>query len=75
MLVLSRKKQEAVMVGGSDTCERQFKVTVLAINGDRVRLGFDVDRDIPVHRWEVWERLHAGSQPDTPTADPATPIV
>jgi carbon storage regulator CsrA len=36
-----------------------LKVTVLEIRGARVKLGFDVDKDVPVHRWEVWERLQA----------------
>lgn len=59
MLVLSRKKQESVVVGGSDRFERMLKVTVLEINGGRVRLGFDVAADVPVHRAEVWERICA----------------
>ena len=60
MLVLSRKCQESIVVGGSDGFERLLKVTVLEIIGARVRLGFEVDRDVPVHRLEVWERLRAG---------------
>jgi len=39
MLVLSRKNQEAVMVGGSGGFERLLKVTVLEIKGGTVRLG------------------------------------
>lgn len=60
MLVLSRKSQEAVVVGGAGRFERLLKVTVLEIKGDRVRLGFEAEADIPVHRWEVWERICAG---------------
>ena len=74
MLVLSRKSQEAVVVGGSDAFERILKVTVLEINGGKVRLGFDVDADVPVHRWEVWERIHAGGRPANPKGNPAAPI-
>jgi carbon storage regulator CsrA len=59
MLVLSRKSREAVVVGGSDGFERLLKVTVLGIHGDRVKLGFDIDAAVPVHRLEVWERLQA----------------
>ena len=58
MLVLSRKANESVMVGGNDRCERQIKVTVLEIEGNRVRLGFEADNDVPVHRFEVWERIN-----------------
>lgn len=67
MLVLSRKTQESVMVGGSDSFERTLKVTVLEINGGKVRLGFEADSDIPVHRWEVWERIRAGIPPNLAT--------
>ena len=63
MLVLSRKNQEAVAVGGVAGFERLLKVTVLEIDGGRVRLGFEIDREVPVHRWEVWERIHASGQP------------
>ncbi len=59
MLVLSRKEQEAVVIGGSDGFNRLFKVRVLEICGARVRLGFEVDLDVPVHRAEVWERICA----------------
>jgi carbon storage regulator CsrA len=59
MLVLTRKCQESVVIGGSDGFERLFKVTVLEINGTKVRLGFDVATDVPVHRLEVWERIAA----------------
>jgi carbon storage regulator len=59
MLVLTRKNQESVMVGGSAGFERMLKVTVLGITGLQVRLGFEVDADVPVHRLEVWERIRA----------------
>jgi carbon storage regulator len=57
MLVLSRKNQESVVIGGSDGFHRLLKVTVLGIRGTNVKLGFEVDDDIPVHRSEVWERI------------------
>lgn len=59
MLVLTRKSQESVVVGGTDGFERLLRVTVLEINGGAVRLGFEVDREVPVHRAEVWERIRA----------------
>lgn len=61
MLILSRKPSESVVVGDSDDITRLLKVTVLEIRGGRVRLGFEVARDVPVLRSEVWHRLHAGS--------------
>lgn len=74
MLVLTRKTQESVMVGGAAGFERMLKVTVLEISPGKVRLGFDVDAEVPVHRSEVWERIHASGFPDSPTAGPAAPV-
>ena len=54
MLVLSRKKQESVVIGETEGQPFLCKVTILEIKGERVRLGIDVDRGIPVHRHEVW---------------------
>ncbi|HVP13764.1 MAG TPA: carbon storage regulator [Phycisphaerae bacterium] len=57
MLVLSRKPNESVVVGGLDRPEPMLKVTVLEIGSSRVILGFEADKGIPVHRCEVWERI------------------
>jgi carbon storage regulator len=73
MLVLSRKRQEAVVVGGSGGFERVLTVTVLEIKGQSVRLGFEADAAVPVHRLEVWERIHAGGQPDSPAGSLEAP--
>ena len=62
MLVLSRKNRESVVVGGADGFHRLLKVTVLEIQGTNVKLGFEVDADVPVHRSEVWERITRGGQ-------------
>jgi carbon storage regulator len=74
MLVLTRKSQQAVVVGGAAGFERLLKVTVLDIDGRNVKLGFEVDKEVPVHRWEVWERIQASGQPDSPMAGPAVPV-
>ena len=63
MLVLTRKCQESVAVGASVEAEPLLTVTVLEITGGRVRLGFEVGRDMLVHRWEVWERLRDAGRP------------
>jgi len=68
MLVLSRKKQESVMVGGGNGSEQLLKVTVIDISGGRVRLGFDARADLPVHRTEVWERICSESPGSEPQA-------
>ena len=59
MLVLSRKTQESVVVGGTDGLTRLLKVTVLEIRNGMVKLGFEADDTVPVHRTEVWDRIAA----------------
>lgn len=73
MLVLSRKSRESVVVGGADGIHRLLKVTVLEIRGTNVKLGFEVDADVPIHRSEVWERIQAGQRLDCLTEDSVTP--
>jgi carbon storage regulator CsrA len=74
MLVLSRRSREAVVVGGLDGFERMLKVIVLEIQGGKVKLGFEVDAAVPVHRSEVWERIRAErSPPPTAAVGPAVP--
>ena len=67
MLVLSRRNRESVVVVGVDGIHRLLKVTVLGIQGGSVRLGFEVDSNVPVHRSEVWERIRDSGQQDTLT--------
>lgn len=64
MLILSRRIEESVIVDGFNTPERALKVTVLEIKGGRVRLGFQVNKDVPVYREEVWERIRANGRPE-----------
>lgn len=51
MLVLTRKKDETIVIGDV------VKVTVVEIRGDKVRLGIDAPREIAVHRQEVQEAI------------------
>lgn len=51
MLVLSRKKQESIQIG------EDVKITVVEIRGDKVRLGIDAPKNVPVHRTEVYEAI------------------
>ena len=51
MLVLSRKKDEKIIIGDS------ISVMVIEIRGDKVRLGIDAPRDVTVHRQEVYEAI------------------
>ncbi len=70
MLVLTRKTQESVIVGSVDGFEPVLKITVLQINGGKVRLGFEVNASIPIHRCEIWEQICTGvkveKQPERP---------
>jgi carbon storage regulator len=67
MLVLTRKKEESVIVGGSNGVDPMVKVTVVEIGSGRVRLGFEAPAEMAVHRWEVWQRIHATARPHRPT--------
>ena len=51
MLVLSRHRDESIMIGDD------VVVTIVDIRGDKVRLGIDAPQDIPVHRREVYEAI------------------
>jgi len=71
MLVLSRRNCESVIVGDpSGRIEPMLKVTVLEIGRGRVRLGFDVAADVPVHRSEVWERIRSNGSPERRRTEP-----
>lgn len=51
MLVLSRKKNESIVIGGVVT------ITVVEIRGDKVRLGIEAPKEVDVHRKEVQEAI------------------
>lgn len=74
MLVLSRKSRESVVVGGSGGFNRLMKVTVLGIKGASVKLGFEVDADVPVHRSEVFERIHGSQRAKSLPSRPSPPM-
>jgi len=66
MLVLTRKCQEVVVVGGAAGFAPVLKVTVLEIGNGKVSLGFEATADVPVHRLEVWQRIHGSAQVTAP---------
>ena len=51
MLVLSRKKDEKIVIGDN------ISIMVVEIRGDKVRLGIDAPRDVSVHRREVYDAI------------------
>jgi carbon storage regulator len=57
MLVLSRKKNESIVINND------VVVTVVEIRGDKVRLGIVAPKEVPVHRQEVYDAIH-GSKSD-----------
>lgn len=61
MLVLSRQRDETIMIG-------DIPVTVVDICGDKVRLGIEAPKDVPVHRKEIYDAIRrenraAGAEP------------
>jgi carbon storage regulator len=57
MLVLTRKNRESVVVLKNEAGEPMLKITVLEIEGGRVKLGFEAEQRLPIHRQEVYERI------------------
>jgi len=71
MLVLSRKKNESIVINDD------ISIVVVEIRGDKVRLGVEAPKEVPVHRREVYDAikrsLEAHNQTDgveTKTTDP-----
>lgn len=71
MLVLTRKSNQSIMIGDN------IEVSVLAIMGEKVRIGIQADRDVPVFRKEVYLEIQAergnedAEQADAQSADPS----
>jgi carbon storage regulator CsrA len=74
MLVLSRKCRESVVVCGDDGIHRLLKVTVLAVQGENVKLGFEVDADVPVHRWKTRKRIRTSDGQHSAADVSAAPV-
>jgi carbon storage regulator len=66
MLVLSRKKNESIVINND------IVITIVEIRGDKVRLGIEAPKDVPVHRMEVYEAIH-GAKVGGATAGDAPP--
>ena len=56
MLVLSRQRDESIMIG------EDVVVTIIDVRGERVRVGIEAPTEIPVHRREVYEAIHRENQ-------------
>ncbi len=56
MLVLSRKKNESIVINNDIT------IVVVEIRGDKVRLGVEAPKEVPVHRREVYDTIRRNEQ-------------
>jgi carbon storage regulator len=56
MLVLSRKKNESIVINNDIT------IVVVEIRGDKVRLGVEAPKEVPVHRREVYDAIRRNSR-------------
>ena len=54
MLVLSRKKNESIVINDNIT------IVVVEVRGDKVRLGIEAPKEIPVHRKEIYNAIQSG---------------
>lgn len=63
MLVLSRKKNESIVI------DENITITIVEVRGDKVRLGIQAPREVPIHRQEIHEAIQndlASSSEKTP---------
>jgi carbon storage regulator len=65
MLVLSRKKNESIVINNDIT------IVVVEIRGDKVRLGVEAPKEVPVHRREVYEAIHRNNSVPAGDGGPA----
>lgn len=52
MLVLSRNTGQEIVIGNN------IRITIVAVKGDKVRVGVVAPKDVSVHRLEVWQAIH-----------------
>ena len=74
-MVLTRRSNESVVVGPAKSLDRVLTVTVIEIGDGKVRLGFEAADDVPVHRLEIWERIHGRAVSGTRKGGPEGPLV
>lgn len=63
MLVLSRKKNESIVINNDIT------IVVVEIRGDKVRLGVEAPKEVPVHRREVYDAIRRSDAAQAPAGE------
>ena len=64
MLVLTRKSNESIMIGD------EIKISILAISGEKARIGIEAPRAVPVFRKEVYDGLAKEKRQRAPAPEP-----
>lgn len=73
MLVLARKSRESVVIASTGDLQELVRVTVIEISGGKVKLGFQAENDVAIHREEVWQRMSGELTASTPEPDVERP--
>jgi len=68
MLILTRRIGESVMIGDEVT------ITVLGVQGNQIRIGVNAPKSIPVHREEIYDRIHGYGSANAAKATTSVPI-
>ena len=68
MLVLSRKKNESIVI------DENISIIIIEIRGDKVRLGIDAPKDVTVHRKEVFDTIQSSELESVETATGVTGV-
>jgi carbon storage regulator len=63
MLVLSRKLNQAIMIGD------EVRVVIVSVDRDQVKLGIEAPREVPVHRSEVYEEIRKAKKTGTSSSE------